>query len=303
MLKCAACKKQFHYQCQNITTAKYSALYPTKKQWKCDSCSNITMCRGKISKKNALAGNARNVSNEEKASPGNSQTTRKIDKSLTGQINKDKRSILPKSNSMEDLSTLDFDRSSSFLDTTARSLPTTTQMNDSLVQSLRDQISTLSADLNSAHEEIITLNEENIELKLKIHELNKKITLLTKISSSITTSTPVSKIAPNSRSTQNKSKEKIVFENTESTPKPSHKSNTQMANRNDDILVPNLSTNTVEENKAITPILPANNKVKNLVEKERPKPKHLPTPKIDKPLIHILGDEGASGIARNLCVM
>lgn len=331
LLKCVACKKHFHYQCLNITCAKYSALYPTKKLWRCDSCSNVTTSRGKNSIKNTQARGAPGC--EDKASSSIGKTSERKESTVTGRITEDKKSIYLLSNSMEDLSSHDLDMSSTLLDTTARSLPNVTQVNDSLVQGLNEQISALSIDLNSAHEEIITLNEENTKLKLEVQELKKKIIFVTKLSSSIT-STPVSTISLNSSSTQRKSKKKIVFGKLESTqksclninsPKTIEIDTAQMPDQNINIVtVEEINSNNkllLESNeqdksylnvnslKAIEkdivemsdlninkPLHLSNDPAKSSVEKNKIKS----TPKMGIPMIHIIGDESANGIARQL---
>lgn len=303
LLKCGACKKQFHYQCLNITCAKYLKLYSTKNQWKCDSCTNVTVSRGKNLTKNTQAGGASCC--VDKACSSSGKISEKPEISKTDRIIKYGQSPLLSSNSMENLSTNDLDKSSTLLDTTARSLPNTTQMNDSLVHNLKDQISTLSIDLNSAHEEIITLNEQNTKLKLEVQELKKKITLVTKISSSITTSTPVSHHpALNLSSTQKKPKKQIVFGKSASTQKSSPKANSPMKNGKDIEPTPDQNINivTVEENTNSEPVPSSSHKAESKDNEEAmtvmKRIKRLPPPKM--PLIYILGDEGATGIAQKL---
>lgn len=276
LLHCATCKKNFHYQCLNMTTAKFSAIYPTKKTWKCELCTNVTTSRGKLIKqktqgKNTVSAGMKNTDNITNITPKTQHLP------IT----------LPKSNSLEELCLGDLDRSSSFLDSTSRSLPHATPINNSLVQDLSEEITSLKMDLQSAHKEIINLNEENTQLKQEIQDLNKKVTLLMKISSSVTTSTP-KKISTCSSSIQKSTKKKIAFEKAKS------------CENNAAVLVNTSSLNEVNEEASLNLLTKRQHSTKVNNTSSQVKAAPVPVKPANKQSIHILGDQSARGVALKL---
>lgn len=92
-----------------------------------------------------------------------------------------RRTKSQKSTSMDDISIMNLDESSSLLDATIKSLPATGYLNTSGYCELKDKLSAVQKELESAHEEIGNLNNENLQLKLQITEMNKKLDLLVKL--------------------------------------------------------------------------------------------------------------------------